>query len=233
MIACLRFPFFPTSVEQRDHQPLRDQPLILGGHQWQPVRVYSMSAEAARSGVQIDLSLRQARVLCPQAVFQPPYPSHYNGVAGELLARLHDWTPQVEPQLARPSIVYYVDLESTRLIQAQRLAAEMGGMARSGVQLTPSIGLAPTKFAAYLAAKMTRPGRMRPATDETTACYPLRRLTIPMALKERLLLFGLETLGQLAALPATAVSEQFGVDGARLYRLAQGQDLRPVQPPQI
>ena len=42
--------------------------------------------------------------------------------------------------------------------------------------------------------------------------------------------WGLRTLGDLAALPADAVSARLGAEGLRCHRLAQGHDLRPLQP---
>jgi nucleotidyltransferase/DNA polymerase involved in DNA repair len=41
---------------------------------------------------------------------------------------------------------------------------------------------------------------------------------------------GLRTIGQLAALPARAVKQRFGVQGERLHRYAHGIDERPVVP---
>ncbi len=46
----------------------------------------------------------------------------------------------------------------------------------------------------------------------------------------RLELFGIRTLGQLAALPAGAVAAQFGAQGRLLHQLAQGRDERPFLP---
>jgi protein ImuB len=42
--------------------------------------------------------------------------------------------------------------------------------------------------------------------------------------------WGLKTIGDLAALPAAAVSARTGADGVAWHRMAQGQDLRPLQP---
>jgi len=42
--------------------------------------------------------------------------------------------------------------------------------------------------------------------------------------------WGLQTLGDLAALPADAVATRLGTDGLRWHRLAEGRDLRPLRP---
>lgn len=230
MIACLRFPYFPTSIEQRDRTDLRRLPLVLGGHSWQRERVWSFSADAAHSGVRLGLSLRQARMVCPDAAFQPPQPTHYNGVAGELFARFLDWSDRVEPRLTQPAIVFYADLDIDKA--APRMAAEMGSIAREQVQLTPSIGLAETKFAAYLAAREANIGRMRDAVADTIPQTRIQTLTLDAKLKGHLLLLGIETLGQLAQLPRAEVGEQFGKKGTRLHQLACGEDPRSVRQPE-
>lgn len=46
--------------------------------------------------------------------------------------------------------------------------------------------------------------------------------------QRRLDLLGIETLGELAALPADSVQMQFGKSGQLLHKLARGNDTRPI-----
>ncbi len=48
--------------------------------------------------------------------------------------------------------------------------------------------------------------------------------------RARFALFGLTSMGQLAALPRSAVGAQFGLPGERLQQLARGHDPRPLTP---
>lgn len=130
MIACLRFPFFPAAVEQRDHQPLRARPLVLGGQPWQRAKLYSFSVEAARSGVRLGATLRQAQLLCPDAAFRPPLTAHYNDVVRELFGYFLAWSERVEPCSTWPAVVFYADLDSRAVANVRRLASEMGQIAR-------------------------------------------------------------------------------------------------------
>ncbi len=235
MIACVRFPFFPASIEERDDPTLKRQPLVLGGQAWQRASVYSMSQGAALDGVRLGLSLRRAQLLSPDAAFNPPFPKHYNDVSGQLLERMQDWTERIEPTSAQPAILYYADFERDKLPQATLLAREIGRTIQHESGLSPSIGLAEGKFSAMLAAKSARVGHVLPLDHHGRLGFlqqhPLRTLTLPQKLTARLNLFGIGTLGEYAALPAADIAQQFGSAGMTLYRLAHGDDPRPVVTP--
>ncbi|HEX2222148.1 MAG TPA: hypothetical protein VHK06_06445, partial [Candidatus Limnocylindria bacterium] len=62
------------------------------------------------------------------------------------------------------------------------------------------------------------------------APLPLDLLPADPATRARLALFGLATMGELAALPRSAVGAQFGPVGERLQALARGHDPRPLVP---
>jgi hypothetical protein len=94
--------------------------------------------------------------------------------------------------------------------------------------------VAANKFTAYLAAKVTAPGRLRLIDGPPAAFlapFPLHVLSLDTGLKQRLHLFGIRTLGQLAALPQAEIQTQFGTHGATLHRLARGEDRRPIVSP--
>jgi hypothetical protein len=63
----------------------------------------------------------------------------------------------------------------------------------------------------------------------------LRRLpasTLPVSpeMRRKLALFGLRTVGEVAALPPAALLAQFGAEGRRAWRLAHGRDDEPLRP---
>ena len=62
------------------------------------------------------------------------------------------------------------------------------------------------------------------------ASLPLALLPADPDTRQRFALFGLTTMGELAALPRSAVGAQFGVSGERLQSLARGEDPRPLAP---
>jgi DNA polymerase-4/protein ImuB len=56
------------------------------------------------------------------------------------------------------------------------------------------------------------------------ARLPVEVLPVPPLVHQRLRLFGLDSLGQVAALPFSAIQAQFGPSGARAWKLASGED---------
>jgi hypothetical protein len=65
-----------------------------------------------------------------------------------------------------------------------------------------------------------------------TALAPLPAALLPVsaAMRRRLTLFGLPTIGALAALPLGAVQAQFGPEGRLAWLIAHGRDPRPLMP---
>lgn len=98
----------------------------------------------------------------------------------------------------------------------------------------PAIGVAHTQLLATLAAQPCAPGQVRVLTpaDEAAFLAPLLITVVPIppAITARLHRLGLDTLGQVAALPRDALQAQFGQPGCDLFALVRGHDLRPFIP---
>lgn len=243
MIACLSVSYFASTVERRDNAALQQAPLVVGGQNWEPRPLFGYSREAALQGVAPGMSLRQAHVLSPGARFLPASISTYQGVAGEIVDVLTDFTPLVEPanlwQLPdkAPGFItttaralpaqYYLDLESLPPGEATSLAQEIGRVVRRQTRLAPSLGLAADPFTAQVAATTARPNHLRPVAPEEgrgfLAGQPVTFLPLEQEMARRLRLLAIRTIGDFAALSQTAVQEQFGPDALPLYRLARGE----------
>ncbi|MGH2456285.1 MAG: hypothetical protein ACRDHD_08525, partial [Candidatus Limnocylindria bacterium] len=93
-----------------------------------------------------------------------------------------------------------------------------------------------SRWLAVLAARLARPERsdapaaFRALARQELAALPLDLLPADAATRQRFALFGLTSMGQLAALPRSAVGAQFGPAGERLQALARGQDPRLLVP---
>ncbi|MDZ7727076.1 MAG: hypothetical protein U5Q44_02140 [Dehalococcoidia bacterium] len=62
------------------------------------------------------------------------------------------------------------------------------------------------------------------------AKLPVEVLPVPVEMQQRLRLFGLNRLGDVAELPVSAIQAQFGADGVRARALALGHDESTVTP---
>jgi nucleotidyltransferase/DNA polymerase involved in DNA repair len=102
--------------------------------------------------------------------------------------------------------------------------------------LTVRCGIGANRWLASLAARLARPERaeapaaLRILAREELPDLPIGLLPADRATRDRLALFGLNTMGQLADLPRAAVGAQFGPTGERLQQLARGHDPRPIAP---
>jgi nucleotidyltransferase/DNA polymerase involved in DNA repair len=109
-------------------------------------------------------------------------------------------------------------------------------LAREVAPLPVRAGAGDNRWLAVLAARLSRPGRAdAPAAFRALGREELPGLSLDLlpadpATRQRFVLFGLTGMGQLAALPRSAVGAQFGAAGERLQALARGEDPRPLVP---
>src|SRR5262249_14057773 len=98
--------------------------------------------------------------------------------------------------------------------------------------LDVSVGIAATKIAAQLAARDGGGCAVIAPHEEWRflAPLPIQLLAPSPALQHTLARWGMRTLGDLAALPASAVATRLGVEGAALARRARGEDAHPLVP---
>ncbi len=230
-IACVIVPYFAAAVERRDDPSLASLPLVIGDFRHERGKVYAFSREAAEMGVKRGIPLRQAEALCPEAAFIPSSEMRYSRAFEELLRILEGFTHLVEPDSLGCA---YLDIGGLEQRQAAEVVQYMGQAVREGGHLSATIGLAEGKFTARVAASCLDPGRTVVIAPESVReflqDFPVELLPVGEGMIRRLKLLGINTLGQLAALPASAVLTQFGKEGRHLRRLAMGQDNRRVIP---
>jgi nucleotidyltransferase/DNA polymerase involved in DNA repair len=94
--------------------------------------------------------------------------------------------------------------------------------------LEAAVGLAAGKFTAFAATHGLEPGSYRviePGEEATfLAPLPVELLPVSQEIILRLEAFGLHTLGAVGAISAPLLQDQFGFEGGRLWRLANGFD---------
>lgn len=152
-----------------------------------------------------------------------------------MLDALDDLSPRVEAVDAGVALVDVTGLGAL-VGPERRVAARAVLLARGVAPLTVRCGIGDNRWLASLAARLARPERAgAPAALRILAREELRDLPIGLlpadrATRDRLALFGLTRMGQLAALPRAAVGAQFGSVGERLQQLARGLDPRPIVP---
>jgi nucleotidyltransferase/DNA polymerase involved in DNA repair len=232
-IACILIPHLSVSVERQRDPSLCRRPVVIGETPDQRKAVLDCSPEAEAQGVRAGMPLRQALALCRDAVFLPPHPSLYRDVFESVLEALETFSPEVEEDALGRA---YVNADGLALHYEGEL--DMGERIirslRDATGLVASAGIAEGKFVAWAAAVTSEPGQVCtvPAGKEGEFLHPLDVSLLPCKSDtlRRLDLYGLHTMGDLAALSIGPVQAQFGITGKRLWELAQGVDGELLRP---
>jgi DNA polymerase-4 len=222
---------FYASVEKRDDPSLRDKPLIIGGG---TRGVVSTCCYIARQyGVRSAMPMFTARKLCPDAVIIKPDMAKYVGVSRQIRAMFDELTPLVEPLSIDEA---FLDLSGTSALHkappaivlarlAKRIEAELG--------VTVSVGLSHNKFLAKIASDLDKPrGFAIIGKAETLSFLAEKPISliygVGKVFSETLRKDGFVTIGQLQTHPPEDLMRRYGEMGARLARLAQGNDARTI-----
>lgn len=223
---------FYASVEKRDRPELADQPVIVGGG---TRGVVSTACYIARlSGVRSAMPTFKALRLCPLAVVLPPNFKKYSEAAKQIRTLMQSLTPLVQPLSIDEAVL---DLSGTEALHGAPPAVMLARLALSierEVGVTVSIGLAPNRLLAKLAAGRDKPRGFAVLGAEAPALLapaPVRMLPgIGPALERKLAKLGLTRLGQLQSLDDRTALRMLGDDGPALARRARGEDTRSVTP---
>jgi nucleotidyltransferase/DNA polymerase involved in DNA repair len=230
-VACVWLPLLPLRTEVLRHPAWDGLPLVMGGGPGERKVVQLFSREAEEAGIRPGLPLREVLPLCRDAVVLQPDPVRTAAVLQQVLTQLRSVTPSIE--LAQEEL--FLDVRGLdRVYEGQVWALEQAIRRAVPALLKPCIGIGWGKFASSVAARQAQPQGTRVVEAQQTARFiaplALRYLPLSPEALEYLDRLGLKTIGELAALPFSAVQAQFGRLGARAWRLANGQDDEPVQP---
>lgn len=220
---------FFASVEQRDRPELRGRPVIVGGADPTSRGVVSAASyEARRFGVHSAMPLRTAYRLCPQGVFLPVDGRRYQAASRDVMAILRRFTPLVQ-QISIDEA--FLDVTGSRALfgDGETIAQAIKVACRADVGLTVSVGVATTKLVAKVASDLRKPDGLVvvPPGEEAVFLAPLpisRLWGVGEKTAAALLDYGVQTIGDLAALPADVLERRMGKHGAALVDRAHGID---------
>jgi protein ImuB len=231
VVACLTIPAFTLRAALRDAPELRDKPAALAPAQGKQPLIGPCTEAAERAGVHPGMRLSEALATCPELVLVEQDPAGAEGEWERILRRLEEVGLTVEP--LEPGCAYF----ETRGLE--RLAGGMQGVIRRALEAVgpvwkPRLGIAARRFAALAAASVAPAGRALVVDDEETELFlaplPLHLLPLTPERREELFDLGVKRLGELARLPEAAVADRIGVEGARAWQLARGEDGTAVTP---
>ena len=224
---------FYASVEKRDRPDLAAKPVIVGGG----VRgVVTAACYIARiSGVRSAMPMFKALKACPDAVVIRPDFAKYTAVSRQIRDLMASLTPLVQPLSIDEAAL---DLAGTQALHGAPPAivlARFAARVEREVGVTVSVGLAPNRLLAKIAAGRDKPRGFKVIGTAEAASWlagePVRLLPgIGPALARRLATHGITLLGHLQAMDDRSAIRKLGEDGPALVRRARGEDARLVDP---
>ena len=234
----LDFDSYFAAVEQQENPRWRGRPLmVVPLDKAEATMAIAVSRQAKEKGVRRGMTLARARALCPEIAVTTARHEVYVRWHHRLLAEIERHLPI--------DLVHSIDELSARLGRGQRqpsqarLLAEgirQGIASRFGPTITCSIGLAPSRLLAKIAAEMDKPEGLRVITPadlpDVLLDMPLEELPgISTGMSRRLAAAGVRDVAGLWRLaPRQARAIWGSVAGERFIRALHGEDVDPPPP---
>ena len=218
---------FFASVEQLDHPEWRGKPLIVGGSADRRGVVSTASYEARKFGVHSAMPSFRAKQLCPQAIWTPGNYPRYSEMSRKVMDIIWDETPllqQVSIDEAFADVTPGRHLGDHPVVIARRIKDRVAQLG-----ITCSVGVGTTKTIAKIASDLEKP-------DGLTVVYPgeERAFLDPLPVgkisgigarsQEKLEMYGILTIGDLARADDRFLHSIFGVNAQTMLARARGEE---------
>ncbi|MEQ1865325.1 MAG: DNA polymerase IV [Micropepsaceae bacterium] len=224
---------FYATVEKRDNPSLMDKPVIVGGGKR---GVVSAACYVARTyGVKSAMPMFKALKACPNAVVVRPDMQKYVAVSRQVKQLMLETTPLVEPLSLDEA---FLDLAGTERLHKHSPAQTLAALAKrieDELQITVSVGLSFNKFLAKVASDLDKPrgfsviGRAEAVdflSNRPVTLLPGVGKASALALARE----GIVKIGDIRRRNPKELSAHFGSQGLWLWRLANADDTRTVEP---
>ncbi len=226
---------FYASVEQRDHPQYRGRPLVVGGGPHSRGVVAAASYEARKFGIHSAMPSRLAAKRCPHLIFAKTRFDVYRDVSDQIREIFHSYTGLVEPLSLDEA---YLDVTDHPRGSAMAIAREIKQRIKQTTRLNASAGVSCNKFLAKMASDEDKPnGLFLIAPDQAEAFVeqlPIEKFHgIGPATAAKMHSHGIRTGADLKQWEEADLRDRFGKVGSHYYRIARGQDHRPVNPNRI
>jgi len=223
---------FFASVEQACNPALAGKPIGVCG-EGRTVIVTS-SYEARAFGVKTAMTVPEARRLCPGIILVPGNLEKYVDVSFRIHRILLDYTDRVEVFSIDEC---FMDVTDTfwRFGSPAELAADIKRRIKKDLNLLCSIGIAPSKPVAKLAAKYRKPDGLTEIDREGTADFmkklPVEKLQgigIGSRTARKLRCMGINNGYELGRASSQFLRSRFGIIGPWMKQMALGLDMSAV-----
>lgn len=224
---------FYASVECLYDPSLRDVPMAVGGSpESRHGIVLAKNLKAKAYGVQTAEALWQARQKCPGIVFVRPHFDRYKKYSDAARQIYLQYTDQVENFGLDEC---WLDVTGSRALfgTGEEIAHEIRRRIKDELGLTVSVGVSFNKIFAKLGSDFKKPDAVTvfAREDFRERVWPIaagEMLGVGPSTREKLRKYGINTIGQIAAMEPDRLGKLFGKMGYVLWQFAMGLDSSPV-----
>jgi DNA polymerase IV (DinB-like DNA polymerase) len=227
---------FYTAVEERERPEYKGKPVIVGADpkagKGRGV-VSTSNYEARKAGVRSGMPISRAWKLCPEAVYLPPNFPLYIRVSIEIMDIARRYADKFE-QWGIDEAFLDVTSRVKDYAEAESLARTIKREIYDAEKLTCSIGVGPNKLVAKIASDIQKPDGLTLVREEEVekflAPLPVRKLLwVGRKTEAKLKAIGVSTIGDLARLDPSLLTEMFGIMGMQMHLMARGIDRSEVE----
>lgn len=221
---------FFASVEQQANPFLRGRAVGVCASLHNTSCLIATSKEAKALGIRTGALIYKAKKICPKIILIEAEPEKYREVHRRINRIFFDYTDRVQAYSIDES---FLDLDSNPLV----IGAEIKKRIRreAGEWLTCSVGIAPNKFMAKLAADLQKPDGLSVVWRENLAeIYQSKKLSdlwgISRGWTKRLGRLGIISPGQLLNYPVGNLMALFGKPGYGIWQRVNGLEVDEIVP---
>ncbi|QRR04179.1 DNA polymerase IV [Dyadobacter sandarakinus] len=223
---------FFVSVERKHNASLKDKPVLVGGTGDRGV-VAACSYETRRFGVHSGMSMKMARVLCPEATVIRGDAGTYSQESKVISEIIQEAVPVFE----KASIdEFYADLTGMdKFYSSYKMATELRAKIKNESGLPISFGLSTSKVVSKVATGEAKPDNHRQVGvgEEKSFLAPMLIRKIPMVgdkTDKILYNMGVKYVRTIQDMPVEMLTEVLGKNGTLLWNRANGFDNSPIIP---
>lgn len=224
-----------ASVEQQANPFLRGRPLGVCSYLHEYGCVIAASVEAKKLGMKVGMTVKEARVSVPGAVFVQNDPPKYRAVTSRVFTLLHELSDRIEHYSIDEAFLdltgWYRDAAEASFALSRikrRITEEVGEWLRC------SVGIAPTRFLAKTASDLKKPDGLTIINfdnlDDVLSRLDLEDVCgIGPRIRKRIERLGYRNLIQLKYAPTENLIRAFGMYGYFLKAKLHGLDVDHVE----
>lgn len=212
---------------------LRTIPSIIGGdEESRHGIVLAKSIPAKKYGIRTAEPVASALRKCPDLVIEPPDRELYQNCSHAMIEVLSGFSPDLEQVSIDECYLDFTPIAHL-YTSAEDAAAQIRNCIFDKLHFTVNIGIAHTKVLAKMASDFEKPGKIHTLYPEEISrkMWPLPVSDLYMVGRrsaDRLLSFGIQTIGDLARTDPAFLTAHFKSHGRLMWEFANGIDPTPV-----